>query len=1673
MESAPISKKAPGDRQLSSAEVAGIGALVAEKAAEGSVSDIEPSRLGEIVRILRSRPAPPLLEPLFPGKGASMTGGIATALETGDIRVSVVDLGDATGFTRENARPACEVLLFRKGDELRAPATKGRPAGPGETPHIFVTSAFLARAATRPSVLAQVVVHPILEWVFGLPHMVAVLCESAFNATPAGEPGTDVSDLNRFIAEQAGRDRDFAYFDRILGTAYEPDEFRMEELAARFGGDDGKIADVVSRAREMGTRFRALMEEILASTRDEIARERIASARKSLHDGDADAALTTLRPLLAAADASAAVRSDAVALVDVSIRSYALDADPAYEGLRLEKGDITVEPWAGQKARALASLLAEAGETAKRIRDTLAPGEENAPPGGTAGKGEAVRDIHVRADLERPSAKFIDGHDRVHWIFEKSFIEALLSGRSSGRYAHAVAAVMACRFVRDGAFPDEKLKIESQYAAAVKGAVEGYRFYQALPPGTRAEMASYYESAGTADPLYHLFVSLGAEANPARASHLIRQSVARTHSYNYVRYPDTSLAGRVVVITGGGTGMGRAIALEAAIRGANVVITGRRAAPLEETRADMDALVRHLGLTNQTLSVQGDVSDPKYVGEMFDRIERELGRIDVLYNNAGVSGPVEFGSVYQEEHFEQYREALGIHLTGAWLSSLEAARIMETRPEGGMIVMVGTFYAESVHRHVLHAYPGRLPYTCAQSAKLALGDYLAWMLSGKNIAVLSLNPSAVATERIRRGSGVFDKGSLARARIGRRVSPESLEKDTLDRTVGREFVQPRDFARVALELLRAPFRRTLGGQRLPIGGVTYEQPPGVVPSPAALSRYPDMVCKVALVTVHRPAASDLSLVEASSRALARSGANVVLAGDRVGDLEAIASRINASGGEGMATVSPVNLANVSEVQELFDGLPRLDVLLHFTGSVDWKRPLTSLPYEDWSAAVDRFGFVPRLLCWQAERRMDRDRTDGTVVLAGPDTSGIPSVRERNLVQVFQAMLRPAVATEAMERALMRKAHAEGTAPHHVSDVNIGLVLPGRTDGRNKSPDVAKTAATVVWLLEEAKKVSGVVLLPDEQNSLARLPDEPREATGSTAGKVVVVTGGIRGLGQEISLRFAAEKATVVAGSRRPRPHGLPPEEAARAKADLSKGDAALALMRGLGGRAIWVDADVSRARSVRALIDEARNRFGRIDVFVNNAGAGGDFSLLADVLREHRTSWEAVMRCNFLGPWVATAALREVMRLQEDGGTIVNVSTHYADHPYLFRTIYTVSKILLKALTLALSAPLAADNVRIADVAPSLIAGPRMDWVMRNYSERFAGQIEAFKDLRPAERGTLQELFVRSFDRALPPGERLAAEGSFRAALRDSRLSQARRSEIERWHALIRDWFARTVPAEPPTNAQVADAVLYAAKNARFLEDRFIGVSSLEPFLPPEEPAAPPQAALHGEPFVLLSTGEMRGASPERAGAGSLLEELDRAGARVTAFFESVAEPGRVAVSRPAPSSGRSASHRAPDRVEREMDLSDPRVVEPWLDSSLLGGPPPGGAVLIVGTTSSGKPLLGFSPEEMDRTLAHIGKALNVFAESVRAVREGGHVVVVVPPDESEEGRLVRAALRQIVRTSVAERRYLASGKAIRASLLSAPPKGNERGFARRVTDILAGKSPTTVEAIPVGRARP
>ena len=191
----------------------------------GHVAPLPKKVLSEVIALLKDRPSPAILAEIDPEKSGNVGARIASLLSRGKISVRVVDLGPEEGFRRENARPTCEVLLVEKDGEVLWEGKNRFRTEPAAFPRVFLPKAFLERNASRPHVVYQAIVHPILEWVFGYPHMIAVLCESAYNATPPDTAGS-LSDLNRYIAEGAGRDSDFPYFDRILVDAYEPEDFR-------------------------------------------------------------------------------------------------------------------------------------------------------------------------------------------------------------------------------------------------------------------------------------------------------------------------------------------------------------------------------------------------------------------------------------------------------------------------------------------------------------------------------------------------------------------------------------------------------------------------------------------------------------------------------------------------------------------------------------------------------------------------------------------------------------------------------------------------------------------------------------------------------------------------------------------------------------------------------------------------------------------------------------------------------------------------------------------------------------------------------------------------------------------------------------------------------------------------------------------------------------------------------------------------------------------------------------------------------------------------------------------------------------------------------------------------------------------------------------------------------
>ena len=158
---------------------------------------------------------------------------------------------------------------------------------------------------------------------------------------------------------------------------------------------------------------------------------------------------------------------------------------------------------------------------------------------------------------------------------------------------------------------------------------------------------------------------------------------------------------KIALVTGGGSGIGRAVSLALQAAGYSVVLAGRRAAELEKTAG---AAIPSGG---RMLAVPTDVSRPDSVRSLFARTREIFGRLDVLFNNAGIGAPA---IPMEDLTFEQWNAVLGVNLTGAFLCAQEAIKIMKAQvPRGGRIINNG-----SISAHVPR--PDSAPYTAAKHA---------------------------------------------------------------------------------------------------------------------------------------------------------------------------------------------------------------------------------------------------------------------------------------------------------------------------------------------------------------------------------------------------------------------------------------------------------------------------------------------------------------------------------------------------------------------------------------------------------------------------------------------------------------------------------------------------------------------------------------------------------------------------------------------------------------------------------------------------------------------------------------------------------------------------------------------------------------------------------------------
>jgi len=231
--------------------------------------------------------------------------------------------------------------------------------------------------------------------------------------------------------------------------------------------------------------------------------------------------------------------------------------------------------------------------------------------------------------------------------------------------------------------------------------------------------------------------------------------------------PSLKFSDKIVVITGSGTGIGQAIAKKFAETGASIIIMGRRKEPLDKTTEILIDIMKKVGSTSTVRSFSGvDVSDENGINEMFSNIKQEFGKVDIIVNNAGVSGPVK---TFTNAPFQDFKDCVAIHLTGTFWTSVQGLKVMD---KGSKIITIATFFTEE-NKYEQRPYRFRTPYTAAQGAKNRLAEALAWELVERGIKSVGTNPGPVHSDRIYKT--VYPKAAAEFLRIGGYPGLDSTE----------------------------------------------------------------------------------------------------------------------------------------------------------------------------------------------------------------------------------------------------------------------------------------------------------------------------------------------------------------------------------------------------------------------------------------------------------------------------------------------------------------------------------------------------------------------------------------------------------------------------------------------------------------------------------------------------------------------------------------------------------------------------------------------------------------------------------------------------------------------------------------------------------------------------------
>ncbi|ALI36546.1 Glucose 1-dehydrogenase 1 [Candidatus Nitrosocosmicus oleophilus] len=586
---------------------------------------------------------------------------------------------------------------------------------------------------------------------------------------------------------------------------------------------------------------------------------------------------------------------------------------------------------------------------------------------------------------------------------------------------------------------------------------------------------------------------------------------------------------KTILVTGSGTGIGQAVARKFAKAGYNIIILGRRKEPLIDASNILKQIITDEKFESSVTYYSGvDVSDFEAINTMFEKIAADFGRIDIIVNNAGVSGPVK---IFTNSSYQEFKDCVSIHLTGTFWTSVKALEVLN---DIGKIITISTFFTEE-NKYEQRPYRFRTPYTAAQGAKNRLSECLSWELVEKGIKAVATNPGPVHSDRIYKT--VYPKAAAEFLRVGgfpglsskqieeisvallpylgdepgtidiesKKIATslaekykdldlaktqhlakellakiqeiaEKVQNNTKKMIVDNEFLSQEDVAEMVYNLSSDEMSKLLNGKVIPNDRVFYPVKP-IVERTLQVELDKALENKTILITTTTTEEKLLNFIKKIATKINNLNVKQLIVLTHNIEQSPEVSKMF----EGFHHHA-LDLGDENTVKKIFNTINsrygRTDSVIHFTGSYDYHNNLTSLERKQWDNMVDKFVNIPHLVTSQSVLSMATNHalddpslfkgSKGNIVIVGPDSPVgkkiSGNVRARS--EVFRGALRPYVTTANQEL-------------HDVlnSDINLTLVLPGNING--DLPDYDKLEQSLMGLSSQDAQKNNLIHYIDE------------------------------------------------------------------------------------------------------------------------------------------------------------------------------------------------------------------------------------------------------------------------------------------------------------------------------------------------------------------------------------------------------------------------------------------------------------------------------------------------------------------------------------------------------------------------------------------------------------------